>query len=172
MQNKLFKMSYKQEFTLLELLVVVLIIGILAAVALPQYQFSVTKANFVQLVTAAQKLAEAEQRYYLEHNKYTKVPAELDVAYPTIEGDSVIFSKGECSLSYTTLKDDSSKRIVCKMTSPLVIWNQFLVDNRFTCVAYSGDNYKGDRFCRQLIGTKFWYNGCGSPACHVYSSGL
>lgn len=75
-------------FTLIEVLVAVLIIGILTSVALPQYQKSVAKARFVQAKIAANALAQAEEVYYSTHMEYTPVLDNLDVAievtsYPT-----------------------------------------------------------------------------------------
>ncbi len=66
-------------FTLLELLVVVLIIGILAAVALPQYQKAVEKTRAVQAFTVLKALAQAQKTYYLENGKYATQFNELDV---------------------------------------------------------------------------------------------
>lgn len=62
----------KQGFTLVELLVVVLIIGILSSVALPQYTKAVKKAKGTQVVTAASALAKAANMAYLEDGRYQR----------------------------------------------------------------------------------------------------
>ena len=74
--------QHKQSFTLIELLVVVLIIGILASVALPQYQKAVMKSRVSTLLSAVSAIYEAQQVYYLANGKYTNVIDELDVDLP------------------------------------------------------------------------------------------
>ncbi len=65
-------MKKKQGFTLIELLVVVLIIGILTAVALPQYQKAVRKSRFAEVQYTLNSLMRATEIYIME-NGYSSV---------------------------------------------------------------------------------------------------
>ncbi|WP_428074536.1 type IV pilin protein [Candidatus Avelusimicrobium luingense] len=69
-------------FTLIELLVVVLIIGILAGVALPQYQKAVAKSRAAQLYTAVSAVATAAHSYEMANGEWPDNFEVLDVDLP------------------------------------------------------------------------------------------
>ncbi len=66
---------------MIELLVVLLIIGILAAVAAPMYLVHTEKAKASEAVGVLSLIRQAEREYYTVHNSY------LAVASPNIEKD-------------------------------------------------------------------------------------
>ncbi len=79
----------RKGFTLIELLVVVLIIGILAGVALPQYQRSVRRARAAEAWQIGKKLLEAEKLYYMETRHYTNDMDKLRLRFPTVTRNGV-----------------------------------------------------------------------------------
>lgn len=68
------KLTEAGGFTLVELLVVVLIIGILSAVALPQYQKAVDKARAAEAVQLIGTLQKATDLWILEHEALPSCP--------------------------------------------------------------------------------------------------
>ena len=72
----------KKGFTLIELLVVVLIIGILSAVALPQYTKAVEKSRATEAITLLGNLANAEKIYKMSTGNFTNDLTVLDIQLP------------------------------------------------------------------------------------------
>ncbi|MBR2082985.1 MAG: prepilin-type N-terminal cleavage/methylation domain-containing protein [Elusimicrobiaceae bacterium] len=77
-----------QGFTLIELLVVVLIIGVLSAVALPQYQTAVERSRATEALTQMNAVRTALERYHAQHETWPTKFTQLDVEIPEISPSS------------------------------------------------------------------------------------
>ena len=85
-------------FTLIELLVAVLIIGILAAVAVPQYEGAVWKARFSEALVRTKAMQRALDVYFLQHGAPAadKMLTDDDLDISVFEGLS-LEETGYCS---------------------------------------------------------------------------
>ncbi|MDJ0845469.1 type IV pilin protein [Crocosphaera sp.] len=60
-------------FTLIELMIVTIILGVLAAISIPQLFAMVAKARETEIQTQIASLLRAENVYYLEHGHFAKI---------------------------------------------------------------------------------------------------
>src|SRR5206468_9182388 len=61
----------RSGFTLVELLIVVVVIGILAAIAIPKFQSTKGKAYLASVKSDLKNLSTAEESFFYEHRAYT-----------------------------------------------------------------------------------------------------
>lgn len=78
-------MLREKGFTLIELLVVVAIIGILAAIAIPQFQAYRQRGYDAGAKSDLRNAATAEEAYFIDHNTYADC-ATSDACITTLEG--------------------------------------------------------------------------------------
>ncbi|EMU0818433.1 pilin [Neisseria gonorrhoeae] len=90
--------TLQKGFTLIELMIVIAIVGILAAVALPAYQDYTARAQVSEAILLAEGQKSAVTEYYLNHGKWPSDNSAAGVANPTeIKGkyvQSVTVAKG------------------------------------------------------------------------------
>ena len=115
-------------FTLIELLVVVLIIGILSAVALPQYQKAVMKTRFATMKPLVQHIVHAQQVYYLANNTYASTFEELGIEMGTGSGSHRTLPWGTCSVN--------TQYAFCKNTQlDMSYWGDYT--GKRSCIVYT-----------------------------------
>ena len=90
-------MKNKKGFTLLELIVVVLIIGILAGIALPQYRNAVRKARLAEAQITLRTIVDATDRYFLSNESFSGDLNDLDIEVQSETGNWE-FYVDECSV--------------------------------------------------------------------------
>jgi len=84
--------------TLIELVIVVSIIGLLAAIAVPSYRQYVLRANRAEAKSALLNLAAAQEKFYLQNNTYA-TNSLISTAAPTGLGLPATTEKGYYTLT-------------------------------------------------------------------------
>ncbi len=85
-------MQDKKGFTLIELLIVVVIIGILAAIAIPKFSATREKAYFAAMKSDLKNLASQQEIYYSDTYAYTNSIALL--TFVTSQGVNAVITPG------------------------------------------------------------------------------
>ncbi|HFB5067320.1 TPA: pilin, partial [Neisseria gonorrhoeae] len=74
--------TLQKGFTLIELMIVIAIVGILAAVALPAYQDYTARAQVSEAILLAEGQKSAVTEYYLNHGEWPENNTSAGVASP------------------------------------------------------------------------------------------
>ena len=149
------KNSFKRNFsgfTLIELLVVVLIIGILAGIAVPQYQKAVGKARVMSALPFLKAVTDAKERYFIANGTYAPDfdLLDIDIPYTSVTEYGESGNKRYLGTPVGGLSSAKSSRSVYWGGDGLgltIDWH----GNYGSCYSSSGE--KGDKICASL-GTK------------------
>ena len=127
-------------FTLIELLVVVLIIGILSAIALPQYQKAVEKSRATQGITMLKSVYQAAEVYYLTNGKKADKFEQLLSWYLQTRRNEIVLEEPEDNLFPPTqcqlvdwllenISNSQGKDMLFVATHSPYVLNQFIKDS-------------------------------------------
>jgi type IV pilus assembly protein PilE len=84
----------KGGFTLIELMIVVAIIAILAAIAVPWWGRYTYRARRADGQKVLMHVAQAEERYFTDYNRYTDSPTDLGYPTSAITSENGYYSVG------------------------------------------------------------------------------
>ena len=106
-------LSNRKGFTLIELLIVVVIIGILAAIAIPKFANTKEKAYVTAMKSDLKNLSTAEEAYFADNNTYT---TNLGTAYNASAGVTVAIGSAS-GTGWAATASHASTTKTCSLTA-------------------------------------------------------
>ncbi|MBP2700579.1 pilin [Photobacterium lucens] len=128
-------MKRQQGFTLIELMIVVAVIGVLSAIAIPAYQDYVKKGALASALSTATALKTPVEQYIADNGSFPADDA-TEIKKPT-------FSLGKITLAPVDNSQNGSIEVELESTSAInatVTWTK--TDDGWAC-ALAGDNISG-----------------------------
>ena len=122
-------------FTIIELVVAMVIIGILAAIAIPAYSSYVRKARRVEAKTALLDLASLEERYFSVNNGYTKSQSLL--GYSGVAGALFNVGSGYYQVQITNVAAATTTTVATYLLTATPVGDQV---NDTTCTSFTLTN--------------------------------
>lgn len=108
----LFKNRFSKGFTLMEILIVILIMGILVAIAVPKYERILYKVRLHRGVSLVESLYQAQQAYFLANGKYAEDIDQLDISLPLnsscVKTQNKSLSRYKCDFGTIGIMDGKS----------------------------------------------------------------
>jgi type IV pilus assembly protein PilA len=103
----------RRGFTLIELLIVVVIIGILAAIAIPKFAATKGKASFASMKSDLHNLTTAEESFFYDSTKYTTSLSQLN--FFGSHGDSLVIGAANATGWSATVTNPASYPHLCAL---------------------------------------------------------
>ena len=146
-------MKNKKGFTLLEILIVVLIIGVLVVIAVPQYKKSVTKSRLATMKNLIKSAADGAEMCYMTHHYYPKTWEDFHIPLPTppSQNSNTYTYKG----FYCQFFTKEGERIICTHHSTGIGYQRRFIRTKNAragkaiCIAY---NTTAEEVCKAETG--------------------